>query len=291
MAKRGGEIIKKGEIKEMKNLDYVDIYIDAVCNSENTKIAYMSDLNSMLEFVNKPIQDITSVDILKWKKSMANDSSATVARRLGTSKRFFFFLYANEYINTNPTKAIKLPRIANKEEDTLTRDELDALIKACKNSRDKAILSLMASTGIRVGELCNIMLGDIDSNNNIKILGKGNKWRIIHLNNKVADNINKYIKDRKKGCGNLFVSNHGTPMTENTINHTLKTLARRAGVGKNVHPHMLRHYTCTNWIENGVLVEQARLCLGHSNISTTLRYFEQRNKQSIVENVMNIDMV
>lgn len=270
--------------------DYITLYIDTTCNSENTKVAYRADLDSMAQYINKEPQYIKPIDILDWKNSMANDSSATVARRLGTVKRFFSFLYDNNYLPLDPTKAIKLPRIVNKNETTLTREEIDLLLGACKNPRDTAILTLMASTGLRVSELCNIMVGDIDENNNIKILGKGNKWRVVHLNDKVMHNINLYIKTRKRDCNNLFVSNQGTPMTQGTINHTLKTLARRAGIDKNIHPHMLRHYFASETLERGVPIDMISIAMGHSNVSVTQRYAQRRDKRAVVESIMNVEI-
>lgn len=270
--------------------DLIKLYIDTNCNSENTKMSYSSDLICFIEFVNKELNDITPLDIVAFKNSLSSLSSATINRRLGTVKRFFSFLYANDYIQKDIAKAIRCPKVVNKEEETLTKNDIDKLISSGKNPRDKAIVAVLASTGLRISELCDIKVDDIDSNNNIKILGKGQKWRLIHLNKKTKEYVKQYLKVRKNGCDRLFVSNRGNAMTQHTINNTLKTLGKRSGVGS-VHPHMLRHYLATALLDNGVPIEQIQLVLGHSNIATTLRYAAIRNKKDVVENVLELELI
>lgn len=268
----------------------IKLYVDTNCNSKNTARAYTADLTSMVDFIQKDPTDIKAVDIIEWKNSFNNSSTATVARKLGSAKRFFTFLYDNDYIDKNIAKSIRLPRIVNKDEETLTKSDIETLIANGKNPRDKAIIAVLASTGLRVSELCNIELDDIDSENNIKILGKGQKKRLVHLNSKTKRYIDSYLKVRKNGCDKLFVNNRGNAMTQHTINHTLKTIGKRSGI-ENIHPHMLRHYLATALLDSGVPIEQIQLVLGHSSINTTLRYAAIRDKKGVIENVLDMEVI
>lgn len=270
-------------------MNYIDLYINAKVNSPNTKISYTHDLNSMADFINKPIEEINEFDILEWKKSLEDFSSATIARRIGSVKRFFNFLYENDYIKTNPAKNIKPPKITNKEEDTLTMEQMNDIIACGKNARDKAILAVLASTGLRISELCNIKFADLDENNNIKVLGKGNKWRYVHLNTKVKHYVNDYLKVRKDGCDYLFVSNNHTKMSPRSLHHTIKVMANRANVS-GVHAHSMRHYFATALLDNEVPINQISMVMGHADISTTLRYAKIRDKKAVTEQIMNTEL-
>ena len=259
--------------------------------SENTKISYGHDIQAMLDFVGKTESDITLADLLGWVNDMKErgNSTATIARRIGSVKRYYEFLVEMEILENNPAKKLKAPKIVNKVEPTLTSDDIHAILASTNNARDKAIIATLASTGMRISELINIKMTDIEGDD-IHSIGKGSKRRVVHINEKTMGYIHEYLSVRKDGVDNLFVSNGCTPMMPNNINRTLKRLAKKAGVEKNIHNHSLRHLWATSMLDHGVPLERIQLCLGHSDISVTRRYAEIRNEREAVRETMEIEV-
>lgn len=264
-------------------------------NNENTKTSYSTDITSMLNYVNKPEEEITLADLLEWKNCMTNEglSSATIARRIGSVKRYYDFLCDIDVLESNPTKKLKSPRITNKVEPTLTSEDVNMMINAvgctANGVRTKAIMATLASTGMRVSELISIKVDDFNGND-VNILGKGGKRRMVHINNKTMEYINHYMTIRNNCIDNLFVSNNGTPMTKEGINKSLKLAAKKAGIDKNVHNHSFRHLWATSMLDHNVPLERIQLCMGHSDISVTTRYAKIRNEQKVVRDTMDIEV-
>lgn len=271
-------------------MDLTTLFLELNCNNENTKTAYRTDITQMLDCIGKNIEDIDEMDIVNYKNSIKHLSSATQHRKIIVVKEFFEFLAKNNKIAYNPTELVKNVRVVNKEEDTLTTEQVKAIINASKNPRDKAIMSVFANTGIRVSELCSIKLNDIDENHNVSIVGKRDKRRLIHLNDKVYGAISDYLKVRKDGCDRLFTSNNGTPMSPRSLAHTVKVLGNKAGVN-GVHCHSLRHYYATSLLDNNVPISQIALTMGHNSVSTTERYAKVRDAQGVTEMLMNMELV
>lgn len=271
-------------------MDKLSMYIGTL-NNANTKRNYGNDIRFMLEYVGKDEKDITLADLLAWKTDMVNSglSTATIARRIGTIRRYFTFLYDMELIDSNPSRKLKAPKIVNKVEPTLTKDDVNMMLDCGKNPRDKAIMAMLASTGMRISELISIKLDDFDGDD-ISIVGKGNKRRLVHINEKTMHYLEDYLKVRKDGVDNLFVSNQHTPMRPEAINEMLKKSAERAGVDKNVHNHSFRHMFATCLLDNSVPIEQIQLCMGHSDISVTTRYARIRNERDVIRNVMDMEV-
>lgn len=270
-------------------MNLLKLYIGTRINNKNTENGYTRDIQSMLTFIGKSESSINEVDLIAWKNDLEGLASATIARRIGSVKRYFEFLYDNGYIPCNCAKCLKAPRICNKQETPLASFKVQALIDHGKNPRDRAIVAILASTGMRISELINIDLQDIEGND-IRILGKGNKYRIVHLNEKAMGYLNEYLKVRKSGISNLFVSDRCTPMLAKSVNNTLKCLAKRAGIECNVHNHLLRSTFATIMLDNTVPIERIQVCLGHSNVSTSLRYAKIRNEREVVRETMNIEV-
>ena len=271
----------------MKNLN---LYIGTL-RSDNTKRSYRKDLESMFKHIDKDESDITLADLLGWVNTMTENgnSTSTIARRIGTAKRYFSFLVDIDVIESNPANKLTPPKIINKVEPTLTSDDISNMMACATNARDKAIIATLASTGMRISELINITLDDIEGDD-VHIIGKGNKRRVVHLNEKTRRYINDYLKVRKDGVDNLFVSNRCTPMVADNINLTLKKLAKKAGVDKNVHNHSLRHMFATTMLDHHVPITNIQVCLGHSDLSTTMRYAKIRDARKVVEETMSIEV-
>ena len=186
-------------------MNTLNIYLGTL-RSENTKKSYGKDLRYMLSYIGKDESEITLVDLLGWVNHMKenNNSTATIARRVGSAKRYFEFLSDMDLIETNPAKKLKAPRIVNKVEPSLTSEDVNNIIASATNPRDKAIVAMLASTGMRISELINITLSDFEGND-IHIVGKGSKRRVVHINDKTMGYIKAYMVVRKDGVDNLFV--------------------------------------------------------------------------------------
>ena len=142
---------------------------------------------------------------------------------------------------------------------------------------------------MRISELINITLSDFEGND-IHIVGKGSKRRVVHINDKTMGYIKAYMVVRKDGVDNLFVSNQHTKMNPDSVNKTLKKLANKAGIDKNIHNHSLRHLWATCMLDNNVPLERIQLCMGHSDISVTTRYAKIRNEREVVRETMEIEV-
>lgn len=269
-------------------MNKVDLYVSTL-NSDNTKKCYRRDIVAMLNFVGKAENNINVTDMLMWKESLSGQSSATIARKIAAVKMYFGFLHANKMIEDNPTTVLKTPKVHNKEKEPLEAEEVKELIGAAKNPRDRAIISLMCNTGLRISELVNIKLDDI-KDSNIIVTGKGNKQRVVHMNATTEKYMHEYFRVRKDTIDNLFVSNQGTKMSPRALNNTLKVCAKRAGIDKNVHNHLMRTTAATLYLDNNVPIQNIQAMLGHEQIETTLRYAKIRNKNKMIEETMGKEL-
>lgn len=252
--------------------------------SNNTKISYEIDLRQFFDFVQKTEKEINYGDVYDWKSDMLNKySSATIARKLTCIKGYFQFLCQMGELPANPAAAIKSPSIKNKEKDYVPMEEAIQLIKVATNPRDKAIIAIYLYSGMRVNELINLSL-DQYYNEKIVFKMKGDRERVIYLNEECRKYVDAYIETRKNsGISNLFVSNHGTPMRADCIAKMLRKVAKQANLEEYITNHSLRHtYVSKICDEYGINIAKDVIC--HSDISTTQRY--AHNKAETIKNVM-----
>lgn len=251
--------------------------------NEHTKVAYENDLKQFFDFTGKDETEITYADIYDYKVSMSEYSSATIARKLTAIKSYFNFLSDMEFISTNPSAKIKIPKVKNHEKEYIPMDEAKKLLDVAKSLRDKAIIALYLSTGMRVNELVNLTVEQYEKDE-IVFVAKGDKERKVYLNDKCRGYIDEYLKVRKdSGIDNLFVSNYGTPMRHDLIAKMLKKNAKKAGISEDITNHSLRHsFISAVTLTSGVAV--AREVVGHVNLSTTQRYVH--NTEETIKNAM-----
>lgn len=251
--------------------------------NEHTKVAYENDLKQFFDFTGKDETEITYADIYDYKVSMSEYSSATTARKLTAIKSYFNFLSDMEFISTNPSAKIKIPKVKNHEKEYIPMDEAKKLLDVAKSPRDKAIIALYLSTGMRVNELVNLTVEQYEKDE-IVFVAKGDKERKVYLNDKCRGYIDEYLKVRKdSGIDNLFVSNYGTPMRHDLIAKMLKKNAKKAGISEDITNHSLRHsFISAVTLTSGVAV--AREVVGHVNLSTTQRYVH--NTEETIKNAM-----
>lgn len=266
----------------MTNIDMFVMSMKADKRSQATIDTYVPTIKEMLEIVGKAEKDIKYLDLKMWQAQISNVSSATVSRKITTVRSYFNFLFDSELIDTNPALKLRAPHIVNQEKDYVPYDEATKMIECGKNPRDKAIIAMYLSTGLRVTELCSITLEQY-LNNNINIKVKGNKFRKVYLNDDCKKYIDAYLSVRKSGCEYLFVSNQHTQMSRVALNRTVKVLAERANIDKNISNHTFRHSFCSDMCDKyGIAVAQK--VIGHSSPNITARYCH--NEQSQIESIM-----
>lgn len=266
----------------MTNLEKYIVSLKADKKSLNTIVAYSKDIQQMLDFVQKDETEIEYMDLVNWKESISDMSSSSVARKIVSVRHYLEFLVDIDILEKNPAKKLKAPKINVKEKDYITKEEVLEMISNGKNKRDKAIIATYLSTGLRVSELIDLQLEDLE-NEKLIVKVKGDKDRIIFINEDCRKMIADYLKVRKDGCTNLFVSNQGTPMKRECISRTLKNIAKRSGLDKDISNHSLRHsFVSTVAEEFGI--EVARVAVGHSSVQTTQRY--THTQETTIKNVM-----
>ena len=257
--------------------------------SDNTNISYKTDLELYLSFIKEKginnIEDIKSSDIesyMMFLQEDSNDTVTTVARKLTSIKNFHSFLEKEGIVSKNVSVGIKRPKLRKTVVRSLSVSDVDKLLDIKLNTpfdyRNKAMLELIYGTGLRVSELVNLTLNNIDFTNCIiRIVGKGNKERIIPLGEYSMYYLNLYMERRKSLlkkniCDALFLNNHGKKITRQGFFKILKGLLKEKGLDPDVSPHTLRHSFATHLLNSGADLRSIQEMLGHSDISTTRIY-------------------
>jgi len=252
--------------------------------SLDTIYAYISDINQLLSFTISNRITETSIDdyFFKLNKSQFLDSS--INRKMSSIRAFFRFLYEENYISDNPAKNINTPHILRKLPDVLTQNEILKILDECdlntmKGKRDRAMIEVAYGSGLRVSELINIKLSDIDFDESlIRIYGKGKKERIVPIGQFGISYTKIYINDVRHNLKNflnsdiLFLNMNGNPITRMGFWKILKFYTLKAGIKKHVSPHTLRHSFATHLLEGGADLRSIQEMLGHSSITTTEIY-------------------
>ncbi len=261
--------------------------------STNTVESYKNDLNKFSLFnKNKNIKDITSTDLKEYVKYLNNElsSSRSISRNISCIKSFYKFLNIEKYINDNPSDVLYEPKIKKSLPNILTEDEvasiLDIKLETPYDYRNKAMLELMYATGLRVSELVNLKLQDIDfSEDLIRTFGKGSKERVIPMGDYASLYLKKYIYDyrslmlKKRPCEYVFLNNHGLGLTRQAYFKIIKEIARIKGIKKDISPHTLRHSFASHMLKYGADLRTIQELLGHSDISTTQIYTHITNEE------------
>ena len=273
------------------NKTYID-YLIANRKSENTIKNYTRHIRNFLDFVGKSEKDISFSDLISWQRSISNLSSSSMALEINAIKNYFKYLKAAGFIDTNPAEDLVLPKVKNKVKPYCTVENVSAIINNAHSFRDKAILSLVASTGIRMSEMATITMEQWENmkrynGRNITILGKGDKERSIYINDMTMKAIDDYVAYKKKTTKYLFESNGGKPMDDSNLNKMIKNTAYKANIPfwDKVTCHTLRAAFATIASDKGVPVAVISTALGHSSLTTTTRYIKTCQEQ--VNNVMD----
>ncbi|MDY0389676.1 MAG: site-specific tyrosine recombinase XerD [Desulfobulbus oligotrophicus] len=260
--------------------------------SKNTVAAYSADIQSFFNFLldTTPsplyLSDIQTDQIIRYFQHCHQQriSTRSNARRLATLRTFFRFLKDQAVITIDPTTAIDSPKIGHSLPKMLSITEVDALLRLPEKHppmvlRNYAMLHLLYASGLRVSELVNLSLNSCNlSSGHVRILGKGNKERIVPFSATAGKMISDYLEYGRpvllKGKPNaiLFCSNRGTAMSRNRFWQIIRETAIQAGISKAISPHMLRHSFATHLLAGGADLRSLQMMLGHTDIATTQIY-------------------
>ncbi len=263
-------------------IDYLKIDKRA---SKNTILSYQSDLLMLEEYLNgnDPIS-LSRDDIVSFLKVRSDNgiSTRTNAHTITILRDFYKFLIKQSYIKSNPMDMIDSPKMYKKLPKALSVEEVDKLLNIKLQTpydyRNKAMLELMYATGMRISELINLKLTDIDfENETIRVLGKGSKVRQVPIGEYAMKYLNIYIKYYrsyfvKETSDYVFLSVRGDKMTRQAFFKILKQIARKQGIDTDFSPHTIRHSFATHMLEAGADLRSIQELLGHESISTTQIY-------------------
>ncbi len=271
----------------------IDRFLDAIWLerglSKNTLAAYRADLIALAGWLgDKGIHIVhgTKADLLgyiAWRVESGARPRST-ARQLSSFRRFFRYMVREGRLEDDPTAQIQMPKIGRTLPKSLTEQEVEDLLNAPDVSdplghRDRAMLELLYATGLRVTELINLKLGQINLNQGVlRIVGKGDRERLIPLGEVCQDWIQRFIKGPRleilleRQTEYLFPTRRGDRMTRQAFWHIIKRYAKKADVEKELSPHTLRHAFATHLLNHGADLRVVQMLLGHSDLSTTQIY-------------------
>ncbi len=253
-------------------------------DSKKTIDAYENDLHQFLRFTKKEqAEKLTLLDYEDHLAYLTSEglSKASLSRKATTIKGFYRFL-KNEGVITVSLGEMELPKRSIRLPRTLSDQEIRKLFGSVSTESYKGLLNLSMmelcySCGLRVSELCNLKIDQANVQDGyLKIRGKGDKERMVPMNRECQSYLTLYLKERKalkktKGK-NLFLHQDGSPVSRQYFFLALRKYGKEAGLGENIHPHMLRHSFATTLLENGAPIRQVQELLGHSKVETTMIY-------------------
>lgn len=280
-------------------MKYIDKYLEYLKiirkYSDKTVESYRDDLIEYNEFLGNNFTNIINID-----KNIVNEylkylyerdlNKNSICRKLSSIRGLYNYLVREEIMSdnlfnniTNPKKELYLPKFLNDK-------DMDKLFEVCCditpiNQRDTLILELLYSTGLRVSELVNIKIKDINMNDKvIKVLGKGSKERIVLYNNHTALALKRYLDDgynvfNKSNSGYLILNKSGNKLSDRYIRNIINKLVRKAGLNVKISPHTIRHTFATDMLEEGADLVTVKELLGHESLNTTSIYTHITNEQ------------
>ena len=276
--------------------------------SANTVAAYNRDLEEFSHYILRHYdvmpEDVVPEMIERYMAWMydKNRSSASQARRLSGIKSFYNFLLFRDKVSQLPTESVDTPQRERMLPDVLTVEEIDAMLATfdmttSKGCRDSAMVEVLYSCGLRVSELTSLRVGDLFFGEGyIRIVGKGDKQRLVPIGSIARDKIQLYMEYRtpaSRSEATLFLNNRGKPITRVMVFNIIKQAAQLAGIDKQISPHTLRHSYATHLLEGGANIRQVQELLGHESILTTEIYTHVNRKQlrGVVEDSFtNVDL-
>lgn len=260
------------------DLRYVNNY------SKNTLSAYSSDLNFFAEFLKKKdLKNASTEDIRSFLKNLNDKKDRTVARYTSSLRMFYDFMVKKGHIKNNPMDGIEGPKLGKHLPDVLSIEEVNLLLnfepKDNFTFRNRCILELLYSTGLRISELVSLKLENVNLDESIvKVMGKGSKERIVPLNDFATEYLKDYIEKirpsmlKKVQTDYIFLNNHGKVLTRQAVFKMIKKRQEECHITKEISPHTLRHSFATHLLQGGADIRFIQELLGHSDLTTTEIY-------------------
>lgn len=265
--------------------DFINYILIEKGLSKNTALAYRTDLNTYLKFLEdkkinyETITHLEITDFLWHLQQQLNFKPTSVYRMIESIRQFYKFLIAENFIKIDPTINLAAPKLPEMLPEMLTNEEVTKLLNSVSGSdnlsiRNRAMLELLYATGLRVSELISLKFANVDIEECfVKIFGKGNKERLVPFGQKAQLYLKRYLRVRKNTKSEfIFLTRLNKPISRIEFWRQLKQIAIKAGIMKNITPHTLRHSFATHLLTGGADIRFVQEMLGHSSISTTQIY-------------------
>ena len=296
MSRAQNEVSNQNLVRDFK--DYLHLERSL---SENTVQAYVSDIQQLASSLgSKGLQSVQESELKNYLTQLSKTevSIRTIARLTSSIKSFYKFLVQEDLIDHNPSAHLSSPKLPKKLPEVLSHEEIMSLLESIDLSkpageRDKTIIMLLYGCGLRVSELINLKINDIYFDDGIiKVLGKGDKERLVPIGKKTLNQVNLYLEHvrsklahTKESKGVLILNQRGSPLSRVYVFKMLQALAVKAGISKQISPHTLRHSFATVLVEGGADLRAVQQMLGHESITTTEIYthLDKSYLKSIVE--------
>lgn len=251
--------------------------------SRNTVASYCSDVGKFMEAVPCPPELVMPEDIAQYLQSRKGISKRSQARFLSSVRSFYDWLVIEGLIKDNPCDKVDSPKLGRYLPEVLSLDEVEAVIdsvdtSSCQGLRDKAILEILYGCGLRVSEAVGLRISCLHFDEGfIRVIGKGNKERLVPVGEMAADAVNAYLAQRPEASDSksddvVFLNRYGRPLSRQTMFKMIKRQALLADVRKEISPHTFRHSFATHLVENGADLRMVQEMLGHENLTTTEIY-------------------
>lgn len=265
-----------------RHIDKFIRYLEIEKNySPHTVLNYRLDLNDFSSFLGEA--GIEKVDYLLLRKYLAtlkekNHSSRTMARHLSTLRSFFKFMVREGFLKANPTSSLATPKLDKHLPQFLTEEQVIRLIDAVETKgerglRDRAIIEMFYSTGIRISELVRLTVDDVDFIGGVaKVFGKGKKERYVPVGECALNAVRSYMAARSVQCRDLFLNKNGRRITDRGVRGIVDKYLRLASLKQGVSTHTLRHSFATHLLNRGADLRSVQELLGHANLATTQIY-------------------
>jgi len=252
--------------------------------SKNTAKAYEADIlsffrwliNKDLEYKNLQEEHINQFISFLFQKKM---KSSSVNRKISSIKSFYIFLVKRNFIKNSPLNDVVTPKQEKYLPESMSEDEVDKLLNSPNvankiENRDKAMIEMLYATGMRISELVNLKMTDVDMNRCVvKVFGKGSKERLVPFGETALDSLKEYLSEREQSSSKeIFLSNRGKKMTRVAFWQRVKIYLIRENLKNSISPHTLRHAFATHLLNRGADLRSVQLLLGHSDLSTTQIY-------------------
>ncbi len=275
---------------EAEDQQLIDRFIDAMWMehglSRNTLASYRSDLNGLRKASDRSLHTLTAADLQAYlqRRIGTGTSPRTVARFVSVFRRFYRFLSREGVIDIDPSQEIDAPRLGRPLPGSLTEDEVERLLRAPDTGRpegirDRCMLELLYATGLRVSELVGLRPEQVSLTQGVlRVSGKGGKERLVPMGEEALEWLQRYLREARQAIlgqrqsDYLFPSRRSAQITRQAFWHLIRRHARRAGIGKALSPHTLRHAFATHLLNHGADLRVVQMLLGHSDLSTTQIY-------------------